>query len=263
MSLKSALYTGLVSHRRLRPKPYTLRHRLYWLLLDLSELSSLDQNCRLFSHNRTNLISFFERDHGNGSNTPLIEQAGQHLAAAGIETDGVSIQLLCMPRVAGYDFNPLSVYFCTDRNGHLTAIIYEVNNTFGGRHTYVIPTETAPGTSVRQACEKTFYVSPFMDLDLSYKFRATSPTTADSSPVRVAVQALKGENSIINTCLVGHRRPFTDRNIAWLSATHPLLPVKVTGAIYWHALRMWLRGFSINPATPSKTMTLSIVRPEK
>lgn len=260
MSLRSALYVGSVSHRRMTPRPYQLRHRVYWLLLDLAELSSLGADRRLFSHNRTNLVSFHDADHGDGSGRPLIDQAVGHLRRAGIDDPTVSIQLLCMPRVAGYDFNPLSIYFCRDGQGALIAMIYEVNNTLGGRKSYVIPADPGTGETgggLRQACAKSFYVSPFMDLDMAYRFRVDPP----GERVTVAVQARKDDSAVINTCLVGRRRAFTDGNLLQLSASHPMVPLKVTGAIYWHALKLWWRGFAISGATADTDTSVTIVRP--
>ena len=264
MNLRSALYVGSVSHHRLAPKRHALRHRVYWLLLDLAELPTLDARLKLFSYKNMNLTSFHDRDHGDGSNVSLLDQARAHLREAGINDAGISVRLLCMPRVAGYDFNPLSVYFCSNAQDALVATIYEVNNTFGGRHSYVIPTLLPSalgqdGDTVRQSCDKTFYVSPFMDLDMSYRFRTRVP----ADKVAVSVQARKNGCAVINTSLIGHRRELNDRSLLRLAATHPILPMKVTGAIYWHALKLWWHGFAINRNTPSTATTVTIVRPNQ
>jgi DUF1365 family protein len=264
LSLRSALYVGSVSHHRITPKRHALRHRVYWLLLDLAELPMLNAKLNLFSHNGMNLTSFYDRDHGDGTSVMLLDQARAHLREAGIEGAGVSVQLLCMPRVAGYGFNPLSVYFCSDAQGDLVAIIYEVNNTFGGRHSYVIPTPKTVTAdqgrdTVRQACDKVFYVSPFMDLDMNYRFQTRVP----ADKVRVSVQARKDGHTVINTSLLGHRRALNDHNLLRLTATHPMLPLKVTGAIYWHALKLWWRSFAVNRETPSTSTTVTIVRPNQ
>lgn len=269
MTSGSALYVGHVTHQRLTPKRHSLRHRVYWLLVDLQDVENLGSKLRFFSHNKTNFMSLYDRDHGDGTDTPLYPQAIAHLRNAGIQDDQIVVQLLCMPRVAGYDFNPLSVYFCSSRDGLPLAVIYEVNNTFGGRHSYVIPVaSSATGGNgnadfgdgvIRQQCEKEFYVSPFLDLDLGYRFATRAP----AEHVSVAVQARKRDSAIINTALSGQRLKFTDRNILRLTMTHPMLPMKVMGAIHWHAFKMWWRGFAINPAKPSKDMAVSIVRPSE
>jgi len=138
--MNSTLYVGSVMHRRLRPRRHRLRYRVFWMLLDLDEIERLPRVLRLFSHNRFNAVSFHDADHGDGSATPLRAQVERHLAAAGIALGGGAIRLLCMPRILGYGFNPLSVYFCYQRSGLLAAILYEVHNTFGERHSYLIPT---------------------------------------------------------------------------------------------------------------------------
>ena len=253
---RSAVYVGDVVHHRLTPRRHRLRQQAYWLLADLDELAMLDGRLRLFSYNRTNLISLHDRDHGDGSDRPLAEQMREHAAAAGIGADGgLSVLLLCMPRVAGYDFNPLSVYFCVGRDGTLRGVIYEVNNTLGGRHLYVIPAGAArPEETVRQTCEKRFYVSPFLDMDMTYIFRTAVPDDV----VRLSVQGRREGGAVINTALVGRRQPLDDRTIARLALTRPLLPIKVVVAIHWHALRMWLGGFNLadQPSTPTPSVTI-------
>ena len=160
MSLRSTLYAGTVMHRRVRPRAHRLRYRVFWMLLDLDEIAALPHILRLFSHNRFNAVSFFDNDHGDGSGRPLRAQVEEHLQAAGIAPDGGPIRLLCMPRVFGYGFNPLSVYFCYQRDGSLAAMLYEVHNTFGERHSYLIPVERAAGAGHRSALPKA--VSTFL-----------------------------------------------------------------------------------------------------
>ena len=167
---QSAIYVGSVMHRRLRPRPHRFRYRAFWLLLDLDELDHLSASLRWFSYNRRNLFSLFDTDHGDGTATPLRRQAEAQLASAGIALPGGRIALLCMPRTLGYSFNPLSIYFCYDADGRLSALIHQVHNTFGERHSYVLAVEGAQQTQ-HQRCRKKFYVSPFLDMDLTYDFR--------------------------------------------------------------------------------------------
>jgi len=259
--LNSSLYVGTVVHQRLRPKPHALRHRVFWLYLDLDELPHIEGRLRLLSINRRNIFSFWERNHGDGSNVALADQMRALLQRSGIEPHTVSIRLLCMPRTFGYDFNPLSVYFCIASDGQLAAAIYEVNNTFGGRHTYVIPveqTQRGPAASgaVMQKCAKTFYVSPFMDMGLGYSFNIAPPGEKVAFSIRVS----KSDKLIITASVNGARRQLEDRKLLQLGFTHPLVAQKVTGAIYWNALMLWLKGFGVNPAKPSRENTVSIIR---
>ena len=162
-------------HRRFRPKRHRLRYRVFWLLLDLDELESLGTRLKLLRFERPGLASFYRADHGDGSARDLRVQVEAQLAAAGIEFDGGPVRLLCMPRIFGYGFNPLSIYFCYRRDGSPAALVYQVHNTFGQRHSYAARIAAADGKTVAQEGAKTFYVSPFMAMDMRYMFRVGLP----------------------------------------------------------------------------------------
>ena len=149
MTTGPALYVGTVIHRRLRPRRHFLRYAAFWILLDLDEIDELNQQLRLFSRNRFNAMSFFDTDHGEQTDEQLRAQVERHLSAAGITLNVGAIRLLCMPQIFGYVFNPLSIYFC-GAEGDLTALLYEVRNTFGERHSYLIPVDTASGPVIRK-----------------------------------------------------------------------------------------------------------------
>lgn len=252
MTQASGLYAGVVSHTRLRPRRHALRYRIFMLLLDLDELPALDRGLKLFSVGRFNLTSFNPRRHGDGSATPLKAQVEAQLQAAGIAHGG-PVRLLAMPRILGGGFNPLSVFFCHRPDGTLSALLYEVNNTFGERHSYLIPAE--PGQIVRQACDKGFYVSPFMDMDLSYAFRVRPP----AEMVQVLIDVDDAEGRLLSTGFAAERRELTDRAVlgAWL--THPWMTLGVLGAIHWEALKIWLKGETVRvrPAKPAWAVTVA------
>lgn len=250
----SGLYAGVVSHTRVKPRRHSLRYRIFMLLLDLDEAEALDRRLKLFSLGRFNLTGFDPRRHGDGSATPLKAQVEAQLAAAGIACGG-PVRLLAMPRILGLGFNPLTVFFCHRADGALSAILYEVNNTFGERHSYLIPAEDAP--VVRQACEKGFYVSPFMDMDLKYAFRVRPPGEA----VQVLVDVDDAEGRVLATGFVAARQELTDRNLlrAWL--THPWMTVGVVGAIHWEALFIWLKGEKIRQRPPKPSWPVTVVTP--
>lgn len=242
----SSLYSGWVTHHRLRPKVHRLRYRVFWMLLDLDELDGLSRKLKLFSRNRFNLASFFDRDHGDGSDVSLRQQAEALLRAAGCDAAGLRIKLFCMPRILGYGFNPLSVYFCYRQDGSLAAIIYQVHNTFGERHSYVLPVDDAADIIV-QRCDKDFFVSPFLGMDMSYDFRVQPP----AERISVAIQGKERDQPVISATLAGQRSDLTDAMILKAFVSHPLLTLKVTTSIYWHALRMVLRGFRIEKHEPA------------
>ena len=138
-AFNSALYVGTVVHQRLKPRRHRLSYRVFSMLIDLDELPQLDRSLRLFRYRRWGALSFHDVDHGDGSDRPLRPWVEACLAEAGIDLNGGSILLLCYPRVFGYVFNPITVYFCRNSDGSVAAIMYEVNNTFRQRHCYLIP----------------------------------------------------------------------------------------------------------------------------
>lgn len=250
--LRSGLYTGAVMHHRLRPRQHRLRYSIFYLLLDLDEIETLASQLRLFSHNRFNLFSFHDRDHGEGTQSPR-DRIIRHLDEAGIETGG-PIQLLTMPRILGYAFNPLSIYFCHRRDGILSAIFYEVNNTFGQRHNYLIP--VAPGTTgpVRQESQKSFYVSPFMTTDMVYSFSIVPP----GKDVSVSVIGLDEDGPLIIARLTAVRQELSDASLVRAFFVYPLLTFKVIAGIYWEALLIWLKGSRLypRPSPPDRPVTI-------
>lgn len=247
----SALYQGHVAHAR--PGKHKLRYSVFMLAIDLDDLPRLDKRLRLFAHNRVNLLSLHDRDHADRIATPIKPQIERKLREAGIAWDGGTITLLAMPRLMNYVFNPLSVYFCYRRDGSLAALAHEVSNTFGERHFYVLPPQTAPNGAVTQSCAKNFFVSPFLEMDLRYEFRVTPP--ADRANVKMLVR--RGADIALTASFAGERRALTDANVlrAWLS--NPLMTLKVIVGIHWEAMLMMLKGVRFlgrkDAVTPTRT----------
>src|ERR1700723_1143518 len=171
----AALYFGEVMHARLKPVGHRFNYRVMSLLIDLDRLDAADRQCSLFGVNRAALYSFNEADHGERDGSPLRAYAQRCAAEHGIDLAGGRVLLLCYPRLLGYAFNPLSVYFCYRGDGALALMIYEVRNTFGDIHAYALPVK--PGeisdAGVRQSQEKLFYVSPFVEMAMRYHFRVS------------------------------------------------------------------------------------------
>ena len=232
----SALYHGVVAHRRFRPVAHRLRYRIFQIMVDLDELPALSRRLRLFGHNRAGLASLHERDHLAGTAEPLRAQIARHLAEAGLPPPG-RILLLCMPRLLGQVFNPLSVYWCHDRAGRLIAMLYEVNNTFGQRHTYLLPAGGEDGPIV-QDCAKRLYVSPFNGMDLRYHFRLTRP----DGTVAIGIRAADAAGTLLTASFFGQRARDIGAGLARAFLGHPLLALKVLGAIHWEALKLWRKG---------------------
>jgi DUF1365 family protein len=248
----SGLYVGHVAHRRRRPRKHSLRYRTFALLLDLDELPALTGRLWLFSHNAFNLFSFFDRDYGSGG-TPLRDQIEAHGRRAGLNLEGGQIQLLTMPRILGYAFNPISLYFCYSREGQLLAILYEVNNTFGQRHSYFIPVDTAQSGPIRQSCAKQFYVSPFMAMDMTYEFAVTPPGREAS----IAIVERDSQGIVLTATQTQQRVALTDAALARVFLSHPLLTLKVIVGIHIEASVLWLKGMrlQVRPPPPDQPVT--------
>jgi hypothetical protein len=253
-ALASGLYLGGVMHQRLKPRRHKFRYGIFLALFDLDELEWMDKHLRWFSHNRWNVFSFFDRDHLSGKAVPLRLEIERLLGGAGLGGDIGAIRLLCLPRVFGYVFNPISVYFCHRRDGSLMATLYEVNNTFGGRHLYLI---AAPGTGgwIAQRCVKRLHVSPFNEMGLTYSFRIRAP----GAEMAFNVNAHDGEGLVLATGFIGRRVELDDRRLRGLIFAYPLLTFKVILGIHYEALRLLLKGLRLRPAPPPPPEPASII----
>src|ERR1700727_1734917 len=169
----AALYVGDVMHARLKQVGHRFSYRVMSLLIDLDRLEVADRQSRLFGVNRAALYSFNERDHGDRDGSLLAAYARRRAAEHGIDLTSGRVLLLCYPRLLGFTFNPLSVYFCYRADGQPAFIIYEVRNTFGDIHAYALPvrTDEISPAGIRQEHDKRFYVSPFVGMAMRYHFR--------------------------------------------------------------------------------------------
>jgi DUF1365 family protein len=251
---KSGLYTGRVVHSRVRPRAHRLSYRCYWILLDLDEISALSKKLRLFSYNRFNAFSIRDVDHGTGQRQSLKAQVKRHLFEAGIDLSNGKVLLLAMPRVLGYAFNPISIYYCYRPEGRLVALVYEVHNTFKQRHSYLIAVDPdSSQNNISQRCEKRLYVSPFLKMDLRYEFDVIEPF----ANVRLTVRASDPNRLLLSATLAGDRSDLTDANLLKVFFGHPLLTVKVIAAIHWEAARLWWKGMRVyvRPNPPASPVT--------
>lgn len=238
----TGLYHGVVRH--MRPSKHRLRYGVFMLALDLD---ALPKRLRLFAHNRFSLISLYDRDHADRQNAPIKPQIETKLREAGIAWDGGRVVLLTMPRLLNYVFNPISVYFCHRHDGALVAIVHEVSNTFGERAFYALPATYDEHGVVHQSCVKRFFVSPFLEMDLSYDFHITPP----DAKAGVAMIVWRGDEIALTASFAGTHRPLTDVNILRAWAGNPLMTLKVIAGIHWEALWMWMKGVAFLGRVPS------------
>lgn len=251
MALESALYEGTVRHTRLRPVHHDFSYRVYYGLFDIDELDALDRRLRWLSVGRFNLFSFHPADHGVADGSPLRPWVESTLAEAGLDLEGGRIMLLAMPRILGYVFNPLSIWYCYGPEGDLRAVIHEVRNTFGDRHSYVVPVERE---GLRHRFGKEMHVSPFNAMDQTYSFTVNAP----GSRLAVSIGQSDGEGELLRAGMALTRQTLDDRSLIRLFFTHPLVTVKVIAAIHWQAFRLWLKGavFHHRPEPASHRITV-------
>lgn len=250
--VNSAIYEGTTTHVRRKPFEHRLQYGLFSLLVDLDELESL-ANLIFFSHNRKNLISFHDEDHGARDGSDLRIWITHEMARAGFDESPGRIRLLCLPRIAGYEFNPLTIWFIDDTAGSPRWILYEIHNTFGEAHSHLVELD---GNSLhRHGFRKEFFVSPFFDVEGAYRVRITQP----EGRLFVAITYVVGGETVFAATLAGKRLPLTSRTLLGATIRYPLITFKVMGAIHWEAAKLWLKGarYRKRPAAPVDAVSAS------
>jgi DUF1365 family protein len=241
----AALYFGDVMHARLKPVGHRFSYRVMSLLIDLGRLDVADRQCRLFGVNRAALYSFHEADHGERDGSSLLDYAQRCAAEHGVDLAGGRVLLLCYPRLFGYTFNPLSVYFCYRADGGLALMIYEVRNTSGEIHSYVLPVK--PGeisdAGLRQAQDKLFYVSPFIEMAMRYHFRVSMP----GEQMKLRILETDGDGPLLAATFLGRRHDLTAAALLRSLLALPAVTLKIVAAIHWEALRLWFKGVRLVP----------------
>jgi DUF1365 family protein len=241
------LYRSRVIHRRQGRPAYRFSYSVFNLLMDIDRLDEADASRRWFSHNRANLVAVHDRDHGPKDGSPLRPWIDGILADAGVALGGGSVKLLCYPRVLGYVFNPLSVWFCYHADGSLRALLCEVRNTFGEWHGYLLHNDGAAMTwPVRDRRAKMFHVSPFLPVAGYYRFRFSRPAEQYAMTVSYYDQD-DDERPRLVALQQGSARQASDRQLLGCALARPLMTIKVMVAIHWQALRIWLKGGRYHP----------------
>ena len=259
----ASLYPGKVMHHRMKPREHRFSYSVFTLLLDLDQFEKAEKSSRWFSINRFNLLSFHERDHGPRDGSNLRRHIETELVKKSVPRPS-RILLLAYPRLLGYGFNPLSVYYAYDDHDRLSAIVYEVRNTFGGLHTYTLPVAQGQMSEagVRQNQRKEFYVSPFVSMDQEYHFRMLPP----GETVRVRILEKDREGPLLSATFSGKGKPLTSAAILRECIRVPFLTMKVILAIHWEAFKIWLKRVPFHPQSagndrqdslPEREMTLA------
>ena len=235
--INSAIYNGKVIHKRFKPKVHYFKYKVFSLLIDLSELEILDKKVNFFSYNKFNLISFYEKDHGDRDGSSLTSWVKKNLEKYNIQAKDIKIKILCYPRIFGFVFNPLSVFYIYNLQDQLISILYEVKNTFGEQHTYIFKV-TKDANLVQNNCSKKFHVSPFIEMNCNYFFRLLKP----GNKISVIIDQYDNEDQILYASQDGTRSDFNTQHLIKSYLKHPIMTFKIILAIHFEAFKLWAKG---------------------
>jgi len=234
--MNSCIYNGEVTHTRFKPVRHFLKYKTFSLLIDLDEINQLDRSINIFSHNKFNIFSFYDKDHGERDGSDLKEWVLKNISKFNIIGEVNKVKILCYPRIFGYVFNPLSVFFIYNKDNKIISIFYEVKNTFGEQHTYIFKTHDTE--TIKNSCTKKFHVSPFIEMECIYKFRVNKP----SDKISVIIDQSDKEGKLLFASQDGIAKDLSNKNLFFSYIFHPLMTFKVIVAIHYEAFKLWLKG---------------------
>ena len=233
--MNSCIYNGEVTHTRFKPVRHFLKYKTFSLLIDLDEINLLDKSIGIFSHNKFNIFSFYDKDHGDRDGGNLKDWVISNLKKFQIKENITKIKVLCYPRILGYVFNPLSIFYCYEKD-KLVAIFYEVKNTFNEQHTYIFKIKN--NEEIIQKCRKKFYVSPFMDMETFYNFKLLNP----NDKLSVFIKQTDADGTILTATQTGDKKEFSFKQLAINFIKYPLMTIKIISSIHYEALLLWKKG---------------------
>lgn len=257
--MNSCLYECHVMHHRFSPKVHHFEHRIFMFYLDLDELDCLSKKILALSYNRRNVYSLRDADHRPAGKNPLKDSLIGFLQKNNIEPGPFCrVMLLTLPRIFGYVFNPISIYFCFDEQGKPLCSVAEVGNTFSEKKLYLLgPDELSTNEVFKKTVSKHFYVSPFSALDLNFDFQLKIP----AEKLDIQIDDRDGEKRILISTLTGQRAALSNRNLFWFTAKYPLVTLKVIFLIHWHALRLWLKGVPFHRKAANPQFQQEVLHP--
>ena len=249
----SCIYSGFVTHERFKPKRHFFSYKTFSLLIDLNEIKNLEKNIKFFSYNKFNILSFYDIDHGSRGGGTLISWVKKTLKKSKLNLNLGTIKLLCYPRFFGYVFNPLSIFYCYDKQSKLKAILYEVKNTFNEQHTYVFRCKSSSNLILHK-CNKKFYVSPFIEMETFYNFRLLKP----GKNISIFIRQNDTDGTLFTACQVGKRIELNNKQLFLQFLRHPLMSFKIILAIHFEAFRLWAKGIKYVKKKNKITNNLSL-----
>lgn len=249
-------------HNRLAPKKHRFHYRVFMFYIDLDEIPGLSKKLFLISHNRFNFFSFRDSEHlqlpidkpDTGKSTK--EHILDYIRQNGIHEVPAKIMLLTNLNVLGYNFNPVSFYFCFDKMEKPLCAVAEVGNTFGEMKPYFFGKDCLEGSRFHLDTPKYFYVSPFIDHDASFDFNLEIP----GEKLQVRIDDHKnGERFFIST-LTGLKQPLSNANLAWYSLRFPFITLRIITLIHWNALKLWLKKVPYHKKNENQELQKNVYR---
>jgi len=237
-ALRSHFLVGTIRHRRARLATYDFTHRVWYLALDLDEQEAVARALPLLSFDRRNLLELRTADHLSGDGRGLGAAINARLTALGLDPAVMRVTLITYPRVAGYEFNPVSFYLCHDLEHTLRVVLAEVHNTHGDRAVYDFLPDAGGGFVFQGEQQKRMYVSPFIGPNARYRLLVRE----EGDELVLAIREDEGEEVALVARLQVRRVPLTNRALFRLLVADPIVPLKTSVLIFWHALRLWWRG---------------------
>ena len=234
--MEPAIYFGTIRHRRFEPVVHQFTYPLFMSFVDVDRIPELMKVSPFASYNRFNWASFHEQDHFGDSALTLRQRLAADAEGQGIRLPDGPIFLLTHLRYLGYNFNPISIFYCYNREGCVETILAEVNSTFGETHNYWLSAANrlAPGDR-RYRCAKAIHVSPFMPMELDYRFVVPPP----GERLVAHMNTMNGEHSSFDATLRLRRQAWSAASLHRALLRFPWVTAKVIAAIHWEALRLY------------------------
>lgn len=262
--LTSCLYKAKVMHHRLLPKKHRFWYNIYLFYLDLDEIETLANKLKWLSYNRFNLFTFSDKDHlqlpkENPDNSKTTKQhITTYLLSNNVQIGNGKIMLLTNLKVLGYNFNPVSFYFCFDELDHPVCAVAEISNTYHEMKLFFFGKEELIGDVFKLKVQKLFYVSPFIDLDTFFDFNLTIPK--DDLNIKIDDYDNQDKRFFLST-LTGKRKTLSNVNLLKFFFTMPLIPLQVMGLIHWQAFKLWVKKISYHPKSANQHLQKNVYKP--
>ena len=253
-------------HHRLAPKKHFFWYNVYMFYIDLDEINLLATKLRWFSHNKFNLFSFRDAEHlqlpkeNPDQNKSTREHLEIYLKENGVAETNLKIKLLTNLNVLGYNFNPVSFYFCFDENDNPVCCVAEISNTYREMKLFFFGKEELDGDVFKKITTKYFYVSPFIDHDDSFDFSLKVP----NEKLEIKIDDIdKNGNKFFISTLRGDVKALSDRNMFKYFLSIPLIPLQVMGMIHWQAFRLWIKKIPFHPKAENPELQRNVYKPYK